>query len=275
MTINKPATATMIATVTQRNLSSRAMNRVIRLAEHLPEMLRRDAAGEPPLFPPLDPLQYARFLLPGLDSKPWYDAAEFPWARRFEDNHAVLRAELEAFLAQQRVTFTNYVGPILHEQADAGDWHVLYLDYRGHRWDDHCRMFPKLMELVDAVPRRSGTVFVSRLTPGTHIPKHCGSTNTQLTCHFGLIVPDGVEMRVCREIRGQVEGQCSVFDDSFEHEVWNRGTSERYNVFIQFWHPDLSDEEIAGIQRLEQLPQIQNVIAQYLEGARALERVAN
>jgi hypothetical protein len=80
----------------------------------------------------------------------------------FERTYAAIRGELEAFLAQQQVTFRDYVGPILHESADAGDWHVLYLDYRGHRWDEHCRMFPTLMGLVDAIPRRSGTVFVSR-----------------------------------------------------------------------------------------------------------------
>ncbi len=38
------------------------MNRVAGLLPHLSEMLRRDAAGEPPLFPPADPLQYARFV---------------------------------------------------------------------------------------------------------------------------------------------------------------------------------------------------------------------
>ncbi len=251
------------------------MNRVTKLLEHLPELLRRDAAGEPPLFPPADPLQYARFLIPDLESRPWHDAAAFPWTRAFEDNHAAIRAELEAFLAQQQVTFRNYVGPILGERAEGGDWHVLYFHYRGHRWDEHRQMFPRLAELVDAIPRRSGTVFVSRLTPGAHIPKHCGATNSQLTCHFGIVVPDAVDLRVARETRRQPEGRCIIFDDSFEHEVWNRAATARYNVFLQFWHPDLSDEEIAGIQQLEQLPQIQRVIEQYLEGASALAPVPN
>ena len=251
------------------------MNRVAQLLPHLPEMLRRDAAGEPPLFPPEDPLQYARFQIPGLRGQPWHDAAEFAWTAAFEAHHAALAAELEGFLAQQRITFRNYVGPILHEQADAGEWHVLYLDYRGHRWDEHCRAFPQLMKLVEAIPRRSGTVFISRLTPGTHIPKHCGATNTQLTCHFGLVVPEGVEMRVARETRKQPAGRCIVFDDSFEHEVWNRSASVRYNVFLQVWHPDLSEEEIAAIQELERLPQIQRTIEQYREGASALSPVRN
>lgn len=251
------------------------MNRVTELRAHLPEMLRRDAAGEPPLFPPSDPLQYARFQIPNLPSRPWYDAHEFPWTADFADEHDELRAELASFLAQQAVTFRDYVGPIQKERADSGDWHVLYLDYRGHRWDEHCRMFPRLMKLVDRVPRRSGTVFVSRLTGGTHIPAHCGASNTQLTCHFGIVVPDGVELRVGREIRRQPEGRCIVFDDSYEHEVWNQASSTRYNVFLQFWHPDLSDEEIAAIRELEQLPHLQHVIDQYLDGARTLRPVEN
>ena len=251
------------------------MDRLAKVLEHLPEMLRRDAAGEPPLFPPEDPLQYARFVLPGVPGKPWHDAADFAWTAAFAEQHAEIRGELEAFLAQQAVTFRNYVGPILHEQADAGEWHVLYLDYRGQLWDEHCAMFPKLMKLVDTIPRRSGTVFISRLTPGTHIPKHCGATNTQLTCHFGIVVPDGVEVRVAREIRTQKAGECVIFDDSFEHEVWNRSASVRYNVFAQFWHPDLSDAEVAAIQKIEELPQIRNVIEQYREGASALARVRN
>jgi aspartyl/asparaginyl beta-hydroxylase (cupin superfamily) len=252
-----------------------SVSRIAKLLDHLPELLRRDAAGEPPLFPPADPLQRPRFYVPDLDARPWHDAAAFPWMTRLAEAHDVIRGELDAFLAQQQVTFRDYVGPLLHERADAGEWHVLYLDYRGHRWADNCRMFPRLMELVDQIPRRSGTVFVSRLTAGAHIPAHCGATNTQLTCHFGIVVPEGVELRVARETRGQPQGVCTVFDDSFEHEVWNRAASPRYNLFVQFWHPELSDDDIDGIRRIEQLPQIKDAIAQYLEGTAAMAPVEN
>lgn len=252
-----------------------ARNRLTKLLENLPELLRRDAAGEPPLFPPADPLQYARFLIPDLAGKPWHDPADHPWTDAFADNHRAIADELASFLAQQQITFRDYVGPILHERADAGAWHVLYFDYRGHHWDSHVAKFPKLWSVLQTVPRRAGTAFISRLTPGAHIPKHCGATNSQLTCHFGIVVPDGVELRVAREVRRQPEGRCMMFDDSFEHEVWNRSDRDRYNVFMQFWHPDLSDEEIAGIQQLEELPQIQSVIERYREGASALRPVQN
>jgi aspartate beta-hydroxylase len=251
------------------------MNRVTKLLDHLPELLRRDANHEPPLFPAADPLQYPRFLLPELPSQPWHEATDHPWLRDFENNHAALRDELNEFLSQQETTFRNYIGPLNGDRVDAGDWHILYLDYRGRRWDEHCKYFPKLMKIVDTVPRQAGTVFVSRLTPGTHIPPHCGSTNAQLTSHFGLVVPPGVEMRVGHETRAQVEGKGLVFDDSFEHEVWNRSDKPRYNVFIQFWHPGLSADEIEAIRGIESHPHIQGVISKYLVGASALEPVRN
>src|SRR5262245_15673342 len=94
------------------------MNRVTKLLDDLHEMLGRHAAGEPPLVPPEDPLQYARFLIPGIPAKPWYDAAEVPWTAAFEAKYDELRAELDAFLAQQEVTFRNYIGPIKGERAD-------------------------------------------------------------------------------------------------------------------------------------------------------------
>ncbi len=36
------------------------------------------------------------------------------------------------------------------------------------------------------------------------------------------------------------EGKVIVFDDSFEHEVWNDSKQERIVLLLNFWHPDLS-----------------------------------
>ena len=32
------------------------------------------------------------------------------------------------------------------------------------------------------------------------------------------------------------EGRCIVFDDSYEHEVWNRTEHERVLLLVDFWH---------------------------------------
>lgn len=52
-------------------------------------------------------------------------------------------------------------------------------------------------------------------------------------------------MRVADEKRVVEEGKCIIFDDSFEHEVWNHDTVRARIVLIfDVWHPDLSDEEV-------------------------------
>ena len=77
------------------------------------------------------------------------------------------------------------------------------------------------------------------MAPGSHLKAHCGTTNRRLTLHLGVIVPEGPLMRVGNETRPWKEGKAVVFDDSFEHEVWHRGTEPRVVLYVSFWHPQL------------------------------------
>ena len=51
-------------------------------------------------------------------------------------------------------------------------------------------------------------------------------------------------MRVGSETRAWREGEACVFDDSIEHEAWNRNP-ERLRVVLIFdvWRPELSETE--------------------------------
>ena len=82
---------------------------------------------------------------------------------------------------------------------------------------------PRTCAVLDKVPRPYEHSFFSAVAPGTHIAKHNGPTNKKLRCHLPLVVPRGGEctMRVGDVVIPFVEGKCFVFDDSFEHEVWN------------------------------------------------------
>ena len=39
------------------------------------------------------------------------------------------------------------------------------------------------------------------------------------------------------------EGKVLVFDDSFEHEVWNLSNEERLIFIVDIFHPDLSENQ--------------------------------
>ena len=60
----------------------------------------------------------------------------------------------------------------------------------------------------------------------------------RLTAHLALDIPEGdVGIRVANETRRWEEGKVLVFDDSFEHEVWNNSDKERAILLINFWNP--------------------------------------
>jgi hypothetical protein len=50
-------------------------------------------------------------------------------------------------------------------------------------------------------------------------------------------------MRVGNETRAWKKSEIVFFDDSFEHEVWNRCRSERVVLQLVFVHPDLMAQQ--------------------------------
>lgn len=94
-------------------------------------------------------------------------------------------------------------------------------------------MCPETTRLVESIPGMTTAIF-SSLAPGTHIVPHEGYIKTVLRCHLGLIVPDDCWIRVGDETKTWEAGKCLIFDDTFEHEVWNRSNSPRIILLIDF-----------------------------------------
>lgn len=79
------------------------------------------------------------------------------------------------------------------------------------------------------------------------IPPHTGVTNTRAIIHLPLIVPPNCGFRVGGEVREWVEGKAFAFDDTIEHEAWNRSDLPRAVLIIDAWNPHLSEHEQAAI----------------------------
>lgn len=86
------------------------------------------------------------------------------------------------------------------------------------------------------------------MTPGTHISTHCGPHNFKLRTHLGLVIPEGAVIRVGKEEQPWAEGKCMVFDDSFDHEVWNKSDSIRMVLILDMWNPSLTKEEALALE---------------------------
>lgn len=92
-------------------------------------------------------------------------------------------------------------------------------------------------------------LFLSVLEPGTHIPAHYGGANVKLTLHLPLSIPEGdTKIRVDEEARTWKRGEMMIFDDTFDHEAWNRTDKPRAVLLLKAYHPELSVEEIGVLE---------------------------
>ena len=180
----------------------------------------------------------------GLRAQPWWDAREIGWTvALLEKNAAVIRAELEG-LALENVKRRSAADGSL---VSRGAWsECVLLSGPGVVHAENCARCPRTAALLLSVAAARecarhgvGEALFSALAPGTRLRPHCGSTNSRLTCHLGLVVPAGCGLRVGDETRQWEEGRCLVFDDSFEHEAYNDSDSTRIVLLVNFWHPEL------------------------------------
>lgn len=203
---------------------------------------------------PVDGAQQPTFLaFPGLPTAPIPDRALFDWIEPLEAQYAAIRSELEALLPQgagrERVFDSEALErDNLRGSRGAPSWNGYYLHRHGERREDNCARCPATARALDAlplarVPGHGPEVLFSVFAPGTHLLPHRGVTNTRLVAHLPLIVPPDCALRVGRELHVWREGEVVVFDDTCEHEAWNRSRDTRVVLIFDVWNPHLTEVE--------------------------------
>jgi aspartyl/asparaginyl beta-hydroxylase (cupin superfamily) len=194
-------------------------------------------------------LQKPADLFPGLRARPIHSASDFPWMDKFTEDFESVRKELLEYSSEMSLAAQP------QGMTDQGRWSVLYFYSGGRRIEETMRACPRTAELLESVPGvgDAGNTYLSVLRGGTHIKRHFGRFNTRLRCHLPLIVPEGPRIRIGDEMHEWREGEWLVFDDSFDHEVWNDSDQERIVLIIDFWHPDLTPAERWAIAEARKL----------------------
>jgi beta-hydroxylase len=98
---------------------------------------------------------------------------------------------------------------------------------------------PETMRILRKIPGLK-TAFFSILSPKKHIPPHRGPYVGVLRLHLGLLVPkprENVRIRVADKVCHWDEGKCLIFDDTYNHEVWNDTDGYRVVLFVDFARP--------------------------------------
>lgn len=163
----------------------------------------------------------------------------FPWVDEIEREWHTIRLELERIMPRKdELPGFEEILPDLRSVTHDRGWKSFILSGMGIR-SKSITLCPQTWRIVNKIPGLSSAMF-SIFEPGTHLPPHRGPYNGVLRLHLGLVVPvsnDAVAIRVGSEVRHWKEGRVLVFDDSYEHEAWNKSDLPRVVLFVDFIRP--------------------------------------
>ena len=193
-----------------------------------------------------------------IEDTPVLDRQHFPFLDELEANWETVRDEIKPLLKHRDAM------PVFQELsrdqrkiAKDDNWHVFVLYGFGRKHETNCARTPETSRMLEKVPRLQ-TAWFSILAPNYHVPAHKGVTKGILRCHLGIKIPKTPErcrMRVGEEICVWQEGELFVFDDTYEHEVWNDTDEERIVLLfdfdrpMRFWGRFVHRTIIAGLKR--------------------------
>lgn len=126
------------------------------------------------------------------------------------------------------------VSPEQRRITGGNSWKIFILRAYGRTFKGNCLQAKKTSRLCLDIPDITSVAF-SVLEPGTHITPHRGVYAGVLRCIIPLIVPDGdCGIRVGDKVYHWQVGKPLLFDDTIEHEAWNRTEERRVALLIDY-----------------------------------------
>ena len=164
----------------------------------------------------------------------------FDFLDAFTDNWETMRDEVRAILKHREdIPAFQEISPDQYRISQGKNWRTFVLYGFGKKMERNAEQAPVTTRVLEQVPNLQ-TAWFSILAPGYHIPAHTGVTKGILRSHLGLIIPKDQEkcrIRVGDEICVWRPGEIFVFDDTYEHEVWNDTDEERVILLFDFDRP--------------------------------------
>lgn len=184
------------------------------------------------------------FYFPGLVSKPVHSASDFKFYDILRQNIDVLRDE---YTALRKISTSDYSMTSNEHKLHQGSWEWNSYILKGQEQMQFVETCPKTVSVLNQIPSLMRTTpfaytFFSTLLPGTVIDPHFGPCNIRLRCHFPLIVPKAPEgSNTCgmklgdREMQWK-ENEPLIFDDCYQHSVWNHTNETRVVLLFDIWY---------------------------------------
>lgn len=199
--------------------------------------------------------------VPELPQRQFYRTEEFDWTKHLMGAWEKIASEATDLLTSPEL-FRPYLeskpGQPANEHIamlDNPEWSSFYLIKDGTPVEKNLARCPHTAKAIDGLPLcaiegQTPSVLFSWLKPGAHIPPHNGMLNARLICHLPLIIPEKCGIRVGNQQMSWTEGELLIFDDTIEHEAWNKSQSDRLVMIFDVWRPEITEREKQTIAKL-------------------------
>ncbi|MEO0422185.1 MAG: aspartyl/asparaginyl beta-hydroxylase domain-containing protein [Pseudomonadota bacterium] len=171
---------------------------------------------------------------------PFIDNAVFPWVPALEAESRAIRAELDQLLEHpEDIPAFHQLSPDQKRISKGNNWKTFGFYVMGNRLEENCAVCPQTAAALERIPDLQNAWF-SILAPEFHILPHRGPTRALVRVHLALRVPERAEdcwIRVDEERYHWREGEVVLFDDTYEHEVYNNTDEVRVVLFIDVLRP--------------------------------------
>lgn len=170
---------------------------------------------------------------------PYYDPNDFPFLLPLKDNWNEIKSEYD------KICSNSFSWP---QDIHNGKWDVIGLRFEGND-------LPILNETPTLKNICSSDIFYtfgfSIMRAGAEIYPHTGISNKLLRAHLTLYSNDDCALQVEDKKYIWKEKDLMVFDDTFMHSAWNRGTTDRVILLLDFY----KDGKVIEIEKDESLSQ--------------------
>ena len=165
----------------------------------------------------------------------------YPELRRIDNKYEDIRREIVQILPDKDNI------PKYHE-LDEGqteisaktehDWKIFMLYAMGAKPEANRAKCPETSAVLDGIPNLF-QAFFSILDAGKNVPEHCGPYRGYLRYHLALKVPteNPPSIRIKDRHHIWVEGESLLFDDSWNHEVYNKANDDRVVLIVDVLRP--------------------------------------
>jgi len=117
-------------------------------------------------------------------------------------------------------------------------WKIFVLSLCGETPELALKLCPQTCKMLESIPNVY-QAFFSVLEPGKPVPAHNGPYRGILRYHLGLKIPaqNPPSIRIKDQIYFWQDGKSFLFDDTWEHEVFNNAKEDRIVLIVDIYRP--------------------------------------